>query len=74
MSVEPSYSTSPSGVCTTASIRLRVLRLKMRTRVSPGVAFTSPASIANGPTPDSMFPQFGPVSTTARSIETCAKR
>ncbi len=30
--------------------------------------------MANGPTPASMFPQFGAVSTNARSILTCAKK
>ena len=72
--VSPSYSTRPPGVCTIASTSVRVLTLKIRTIVSRSPAFTSPASIANGPTPDSMLPQFGLVSTSASFTDTWAKR
>ena len=72
--VPPSYSTRPPGVWITASTSVRVLTLKIRTSVSRSPAGTSPASIANGPTPESMLPQFGFVSTSASLTETWAKR
>ena len=72
--VSPSYSTRPPGVWITASISVRVLTLKIRTSVSRSPGCTRPASIANGPTPESMLPQFGLVSTSASFTDTWAKR
>jgi hypothetical protein len=37
-----------------------VLVLKIRTRVVGSIGSTSPSSIANGPTPEEMLPQFPP--------------
>ena len=45
-----------------------------RTRVSLPVARTSPRSMANGPTPARMLPQFGVVSTMGLSIPTWQNR
>ena len=63
----PVYSGIPSTI-------FWVLILNIRKVVTGEVAETSPFSIANGPTPASMFPQFGVVSTVAVSTETWAKR
>ena len=54
----PEYSTTPLGVLTSASIIFFVLVLKIFTLVIPSCAFTRPFSIANGPTPDEIFPQL----------------
>ena len=42
--------------------------------VVPSLATTKPCSIANGPTPDSMLPQLGRVSTERWPTPTCANR
>ena len=55
-------------------MRERVLTLKTRTVVSPSCAATSPCSIANGATPDSMLPQLGRVSTDFWPTPTWANR
>ena len=68
------YVTRPCGVWTTASIREFVLTLNTRTVVVPSAAGTRPCSMANGPTPASMFPQFGRVSTERCPTPTCANR
>ena len=44
-------------------MRERVLTLNTRTVVVPSAAGTRPCSMANGPTPASMLPQLGRVST-----------
>ena len=64
----------PPGVWTTASISLPVLTLWIRTFVSGAVAAIIPASIANGPTPASMLPQLGEMSTVGSSTLAWANR
>ena len=56
-------STTPFGVCTSASMNVPVLTLRIRTRVTGEVAAIKPFSMANAPTPDSILPQLGVVST-----------
>ena len=72
--VSPSYVTRRAGVSTLTSVRERVLTLNTRTVVSPSCAGTRPCSMAKGPTPESMLPQLGRVSTDFWPTPTCAKR
>jgi hypothetical protein len=51
-----------------------VFSMKMRTSVRPPSAFTSPRSMAKGPTPASMLPQFCWSVTIGRSTKICRKR
>ena len=59
MAVSPSYSTSPPGVCTSASMSESVFTLRMFTTVRGSSDGTSPRSMAKGPMPASMLPQVG---------------
>ncbi len=58
ISVSPAYLTAPSGVSTVNSQRLPLLTMCTRTCVVGEDAATSPVSMANGPTPARMLPQF----------------
>ncbi len=74
MRASPSYRTRPPGVCTVATAMLAVFTMWMRTFVSPSAAATRPFSIANGPIPASMLPQFCDASTRGSSGTTCRNR
>ena len=74
MRASPWYSTSPPGVRMRAMALSPEFTMWMRTTVSPSSAGRSPCSMANGPTPASMFPQLGLTSTTASFTTTCANR
>ena len=54
----PWYTTLPPSVFTSAAMTLSVFVLKILTVVIPSFGFTRPFSIANGPTPEEIFPQF----------------
>ena len=62
------------GVCTVSSAIVPVLTVWTRTRVSGSRAATSPRSIAKGPMPARMLPQFGVMSIRGSSIATCPNR
>ena len=55
-------------------MKLPVLTLRTTSDVVGSPTCTSPVSIANGPTPTSMFPQVGLVSTVPHTGSTCANR
>ena len=63
-----------AGVCTVAMATWPVFSMKIATRVSSPVASTIPRSIANGPTPARMLPQFCASVTIAWSTKTCRNR
>ena len=67
MEVLPLYVTRPPGVCTVSRMIFFVFRLYTRTTVSGSSAFTSPISMAKGPTAEEMFPQF-PAEETKVSV------
>ena len=58
MRASPSYSTAPCGVRTCATARAPVFTMWMRTAVVGPATGTSPFSMAQGPTPARMLPQF----------------
>ena len=70
----PSYVMAPSGVCSSTSDSIPVLRVSIRTVVSALRTGMSPARAPNGPTAASMLPQLGVVSTRDSLISTCANR
>ena len=74
MAVSPSYSTAPAGVWTTASTVVEVLRLKIRTVVSPIVGRNQSGLDGEGADGGQHVAAVGLKSTKARSVETWAKR
>ena len=62
------------GAVSVATATCPVFSMKIATRVSPSHAATSPRSIANGPTPASMLPQFWLSVTIGWSTNTWRKR
>ena len=68
MRASPSYSTAPPGVGTCATAMLPVFTMWMRTGVVAPATGTSPFSIAHGPTPARMLPQFW-LSLTSRLVD-----
>jgi hypothetical protein len=74
MRASPSYSTVPCGVHTCATARLPVFTMWMRTEVVVPDTGTRPFSIAHGPTPARMLPQFWLSLTSALSTATCRNR